>query len=132
MSFDKGSLYIDQDLKSSNKNNIINLKKLGFMPQVSLKMQLTLEFNWILIINNKECCLFNELTITETFFYFGKLYCISTKNIKKKKDFLLKLLDLPSLNTSICSLSGGQLRRVSFAVSLINQPDLLMLGLILT
>lgn len=36
MSFDKGALYIHQDLKSSNKNNIINLKKLGFMPQVSL------------------------------------------------------------------------------------------------
>ena len=47
--------------------------------------------------------------------------------IKSRQDFLLKLLDLPNIDSSISSLSGGQLRRVSFAVSLLNEPKILML-----
>lgn len=76
----------------------------------------------------KECCLYYELTIHEVFFYFGKLYCISNEEIKTRQNFLIDLLQLPDKNNCISSLSGGQLRRVSFAISLINQPDLLMLG----
>jgi ABC-type multidrug transport system ATPase subunit len=52
---------------------------------------------------------------------------MTNKMIKSRQDFLLNLLDLPNIKSSISSLSGGQLRRVSFAVSLLNEPKILML-----
>lgn len=52
---------------------------------------------------------------------------MTNKMIKCRQDFLLNLLDLPNIKSSISSLSGGQLRRVSFAVSLLNEPKILML-----
>ncbi len=73
--------------------------------------------------------MYNELTISEVFCYFGKLYCVSNDEIKSRKNFLISLLELPSKKSKqINSLSGGQLRRVSLAISLLNKPDLLMLG----
>ena len=42
-------------------------------------------------------------------------------------DFLFKLLDLPPPHRSVKTLSGGQQRRVSFAVALFHEPDLFIL-----
>lgn len=38
------------------------------------------------------------------------------------------MLDMPEVTRNVCRLSGGQRRRVSFAVSLIHNPELLILG----
>nr|UOU03364.1 ATP-binding cassette subfamily H-like 2 [Brachionus rubens] len=103
---DKGEIYVDQELLHK-QNKKINLQNLGYMPQ--------------------ETCLFSELTITEIFFYFGKLYSMTSEHINQKEKFLIELLNLPDRNMLISNLSGGQARRTSLAVSLLNNPKFLIL-----
>ena len=80
----------------------------------------------------------------ETLQYFGRLHGLRGKEVRltlKKKlelnmdklqvrlqlDFLTGLLDLPPSSRTVGTLSGGQQRRVSFAVSLLHAPDLMIL-----
>ena len=86
----------------------------------------------------------SEFTILETLQYFGRLHGLRGKEVRltlKKKlelnmdklqvrlqlDFLTGLLDLPPSSRTVGTLSGGQQRRVSFAVSLLHAPDLMIL-----
>ncbi|XP_025017674.1 ABC transporter G family member 20-like isoform X2 [Tetranychus urticae] len=75
----------------------------------------------------QECQLYNELTIEETLKYFGRLFLMETKKIEQNIDHLITLLDLPPKSRLVSSLSGGQMRRVSFAASIINKPKLVIL-----
>jgi len=52
----------------------------------------------------QESSLYPELRIDETFFYFGKLYGLTAKEINSKKGFLIKLLNLPDTNQLVNSL----------------------------
>jgi len=47
--------------------------------------------------------------------------------LQHQLEFLTNLLDLPPPSRTVGTLSGGQQRRVSFAVSLLHNPDLLIL-----
>ena len=47
--------------------------------------------------------------------------------IDKKQAALLELLDLPDGSRLVAGLSGGQKRRLSFAVALLHEPKLLIL-----
>ena len=47
--------------------------------------------------------------------------------VRLQLDFLTGLLDLPPSSRTVGTLSGGQQRRVSFAVSLLHAPDLMIL-----
>ena len=49
------------------------------------------------------------------------------KCVKSQLKFLSDLLDLPPSYRLIKTLSGGQQRRVSFAVALFHEPELLIL-----
>ena len=71
--------------------------------------------------------LFSDFTIAETFEYFGKLFHMNKKNISKRTEQLIELLNLPEKDRYINNLSGGQKRRVSLAVALIHSPPLLIL-----
>ncbi|XP_066139703.1 ABC transporter G family member 20 isoform X1 [Euwallacea fornicatus] len=82
-------------------------KRVGYMPQ--------------------EIALYGEFSIKETMQYFGWIFGMHTSEINDRLQFLLNFLDLPSQNRLVKNLSGGQQRRVSFAVALMHDPELLIL-----
>ena len=75
----------------------------------------------------QELALYGEFTIKETLEYFGRLYRLPKEFVNSQMDFLFKLLDLPPGHRNVKTLSGGQQRRVSFAVALFHDPELLIL-----
>lgn len=75
----------------------------------------------------QETALFNDLTIGETLKYFGYIHGMCSTHVKKRTEFLLDFLSLPEENRLINTLSGGQKRRVSFSVALLQEPELLIL-----
>ncbi|VVC87177.1 ABC transporter G family member 23 isoform X2 [Leptidea sinapis] len=93
--------------KPGTKGSGVPGKRVGYMPQ--------------------EIALYGEFTIKETMMYFGWIFGMETSEIKQRLRFLLDFLDLPSENRMVKNLSGGQQRRVSFAVALMHDPELLIL-----
>ncbi|RZF48694.1 hypothetical protein LSTR_LSTR011181 [Laodelphax striatellus] len=75
----------------------------------------------------QELGLYNDMNISETFHFFGRLYNMNYSKIKEQEKKLIPLLDLPSGDSIIGTLSGGQQRRTSFAVALLHDPELLIL-----
>lgn len=72
--------------------------------------------------------LIDELSIKENSFYFGELYGIKRKKIKKRFNELLELLGLEGFgDTLIRNLSGGMEKRANILISLIHKPKLLIL-----
>ncbi|XP_059045485.1 ABC transporter G family member 23 isoform X3 [Achroia grisella] len=93
--------------KPGTKGSGVPGKRVGYMPQ--------------------EIALYGEFTIKETMMYFGWIFGMETREIAERLRFLLDFLDLPSENRMVKNLSGGQQRRVSFAVALMHDPELLIL-----
>ncbi|KAK0087540.1 hypothetical protein PV325_000790 [Microctonus aethiopoides] len=93
--------------KPGTKGSGVPGKRVGYMPQ--------------------EIALYGEFTIRETMMYFGWIFGMDTPEIVERLRFLLQFLDLPSQNRLVKNLSGGQQRRVSFAVALMHDPELLIL-----
>ncbi|CAF0942665.1 unnamed protein product [Brachionus calyciflorus] len=75
----------------------------------------------------QEIALYNEFTINETLVYFGFLHNMKRENVNRRRDFLVEFLDLPSKTRLVKNLSGGQKRRVSMAIALLQEPKLLIL-----
>lgn len=71
--------------------------------------------------------LYGEFTMRETLKYFGLIADMSAADIEDRTEFLLKLLNLPHGSKFVKNLSGGQQRRVSLAVALLQEPELLIL-----
>lgn len=75
----------------------------------------------------QDVALYQDLTIREILIYFGRLYFMSASKIKQQIAYLMQLLELPSKHRMVNTLSGGQMRRVSFAAALIHEPPLVVL-----
>lgn len=75
----------------------------------------------------QDICLYQEFTIKETFQYFGRLQKMNMDILETKQIALLDMLDLPEQGRRVAGLSGGQKRRLSFAVALLHNPQLLIL-----
>uniref|UniRef100_T1HFI8 ABC transporter domain-containing protein n=1 Tax=Rhodnius prolixus TaxID=13249 RepID=T1HFI8_RHOPR len=89
------------ELAAKHKN------KVGFMPQV--------------------VCLHDQLTVEELLNYFATMYGMSKEDRQSRLELMFDLLELPDKNKFPPELSGGQKRRVSLAIALIHDPELLML-----
>lgn len=77
----------------------------------------------------QEMALHSMNTIDEELFFYGRLVNMSGSKIRQRCQFLTNLLELTSRQKMISKLSGGQQRRVSFAVALLHEPKLLILGM---
>lgn len=90
-----------------NPVGVVPGHKIGYMPQ--------------------QISLVNELRIKEIIFYFGRLYGMKDGKIQEQLRNVGKLLMLPDNDKFIGDCSGGEQRRVSFAVAIIHEPELLIL-----
>ncbi|KAF2897639.1 hypothetical protein ILUMI_08551, partial [Ignelater luminosus] len=71
--------------------------------------------------------LYGDFTASETMYYYGWVAGMSNKKIKERFEVLKALLMLPDTKQLVKDFSGGQQRRVSLAVALLHEPELLIL-----
>ncbi|KAM9466438.1 ABC transporter G family member 23 isoform 1-T1 [Clarias gariepinus] len=75
----------------------------------------------------QDIALYNEFTISDTLWFFGRIHGLSSKETRERMKFLIDFLDLPQKNSLVRNLSGGQRRRVSLGAALLQNPRLLIL-----
>lgn len=75
----------------------------------------------------QEIALYPDLSIAETLRFHGRLHGMTLDRIHERQDWLINFLDLPETSRQVGKLSGGQKRRVSLAVALLHEPELLLL-----
>ncbi|MBD3318437.1 ATP-binding cassette domain-containing protein [Candidatus Woesearchaeota archaeon] len=69
-----------------------------------------------------------KLTVMENMMYYARLYSVRQKNLKKHVIELLKDVQLAHAKDQFVSnLSGGMRRRLNFAISLVHDPELLIM-----
>ena len=75
----------------------------------------------------QELALYEDLSIGETLRFHGRLQLLEPAQVAQREAWLLDFLDLPDAERGVGKLSGGQKRRVSLAVALLHEPQLLLL-----
>ncbi|XP_054158290.1 ABC transporter G family member 23-like, partial [Oppia nitens] len=104
-----GNIFINNDSKQLNGNRLANTggPGVGYMPQ--------------------EIALFNDFTVKQMFHYYGLIYQMNSQTVNNRMDELMVMFELPSMDQSVDTMSGGQQRLVSLAITLIHSPKLLLL-----
>jgi ABC-2 type transport system ATP-binding protein len=76
----------------------------------------------------QEIALYQDITVAQTIRFFGEIYGLEPKRIQKREEELLSFVNLAAKRDVLVSnLSGGMRHRLSLAVSLIHEPELLFL-----
>ncbi len=76
----------------------------------------------------QEISVYPDLTVQQNLQYFATMFGVKRSDRDKEVDRLLDIIDMvPQADQLGGSLSGGQKQRASLAVSLIGQPELLVL-----
>ncbi len=89
-------------------SNIAIKEKIGFLPE--------------------ESYLYGYLNAKETLKFYGNLFNLPSKTLKKRSDQLLEMLGLSSnANRPVKEFSKGMARRLGLAQALINDPDIIFL-----
>lgn len=71
---------------------------------------------------------YEKLKLRENLIYFGKLYNMPSKDLGKRADELLNLVELYDVRNKLAKqLSGGMQRRLDIACSLMHSPQILIL-----
>ena len=76
----------------------------------------------------QENSFYPELTVQENLYYYGRLYGLDNKDLRKREQELLGVVGLGHHKDVVAGdLSGGMKRRLDFAISLVHYPPLLIL-----
>lgn len=76
----------------------------------------------------QENSFYPELTVKENLRYYGRMYDLSSRKLKEQVNHLLDLTDLKAAKNILAKrVSGGMKRRLDFAISLIHDPEILIL-----
>ena len=76
----------------------------------------------------QEIALYEELTAYENMYFFGKTYGLTGEKLKNKITEVLELVGLTDRKKDrIKNYSGGMKRRINMAVSLMHEPELLIM-----
>ena len=76
----------------------------------------------------QETLLFPQLTVNEHFRYFGEAYGMQRQKIHDRSEFLLDNFSFSQYREwKVSGLSGGTQQKLSLALALLHQPDLLIL-----
>jgi len=76
----------------------------------------------------QENALYEDITAKENLQFFGAMYGVPSKIIKERIPEMLELVRLnDDANNLVSNFSGGMKRRLSLAVSLLHDPDLIVL-----
>ena len=79
-------------------------------------------------LTTQENSFYEKLTIMENMKYYANLYNVNKKNLREHLENILDSVDLlKNKNTRAERLSGGMKRRLDFALSIIHDPELLIL-----
>lgn len=72
--------------------------------------------------------LYEDLTVQENIFFFGRLFGVSNREIKKRLDLLYDFSKLgPFHNRLAGKLSGGMKQKLGLACCLVHKPELILL-----
>jgi ABC-2 type transport system ATP-binding protein len=76
----------------------------------------------------QEISLYPQLTAVENLKFFGRMYGVEKRELGKRLDRLLDLVGLESRrDDAVATFSGGMKRRLNLAVSLVHEPQLVLL-----
>lgn len=72
--------------------------------------------------------LYGELTARENLEFFGALFGLKGAHLKKRISDVMEIVELTEhLNKAVTNFSGGMKRRLSLAIALLHEPELLIL-----
>ncbi|RAP76517.1 ABC transporter ATP-binding protein [Paenibacillus montanisoli] len=72
--------------------------------------------------------LYNELTAKQNLTFFGSLFGLKGSQLSKRIETAMSIVNLQDdLNKTVAAYSGGMKRRLSLALSLLHEPELLIL-----
>ena len=74
----------------------------------------------------QDTALYLNLTIEQMFYYYGYVFGMNNKQIEDRIEYLYENIDLKDRHKIIGTLSGGQKRSVSMALTLIYSPELVI------